>query len=128
MSNYDQKVVAQTLEYLIKVCHQENKSWWTDKNGAPLQDSHLAIPAKIALIHSEMSEALEGARKDLDDEHLPQFKSIEVELADALIRIMDLAGAYNFRVHEALPAKLAYNANRADHKPENRALSNGKRY
>jgi hypothetical protein len=52
----------------------------------------------------------------------------EVELADAVIRIFDLAGAYNMDLAGAIAEKLAYNQQRADHKPENRAKAGGKAY
>ena len=66
----------------------------------------------IALMHSELSEALEAHRKDKQDDHLPQYKGLHVELADALIRILDFAGAHDIRIGEIVKAKLAYNANR----------------
>jgi len=79
------------------------KGWWKgDRNEGEL----------IALIHSELSEGLEALRKDLDDDKLPEFKGIEVELADAIIRIMDYAKAKNYRVAEALVAKMQYNTTR----------------
>lgn len=53
---------------------------------------------------------------------------IEVELADAVIRIFDLAGGFNLDLGGAIAEKPAYNANRADHKPENRKLDGGKAY
>lgn len=83
---------------------------------------------KIALINSEVSEALEGLRKDKADEHLPHRKSVEVELADAVIRIADLAGALNLDLGGAIVEKMAYNAQRADHKPEARAAAGGKAF
>lgn len=83
---------------------------------------------KIALIHSEVSEALEGFRKDKADEHLPHRKSVEVELADAVIRIADLAGAMQLDLGGAIAEKMAYNASRADHKPEGRAAAGGKAF
>jgi len=66
----------------------------------------------IALIHSELSEALEGDRKDLMDSHIPHRKNVEVELADAVIRIMDYAGAMNMDLGGAIEDKLAYNRTR----------------
>ena len=45
------------------------------------------------LIATEVAEACEGDRKDLDDDHLPQYKMFRVELADTAIRILDTAGA-----------------------------------
>ena len=66
----------------------------------------------IALIHSEVSEALEGDRKPGPDKHCPEFTKVEVELADAIIRIMDTAEGKRLRVAEALLAKAAYNTGR----------------
>jgi NTP pyrophosphatase (non-canonical NTP hydrolase) len=86
------------------------------------------IPTKLALIHSEISEALEGYRKDLMDDHLQHRKMIEVELADAVIRIGDLAGALGCDLGGAIMEKLDYNTRREDHKVEVRNAQNGKRF
>ena len=67
---------------------------------------------KIALMHSELSEALEADRKDLDAEHIPGFTGVEEELADVVIRVLDFAGHHNLRLGEALSAKIAYNLTR----------------
>jgi len=90
--------------------------------------NHELFPARIALCHSELSEALEGHRKDLMDDKLPHRKMAEVELADAVIRIFDLAGTMGYDLGSAISEKLAFNANRADHKPENRKSAGGKAY
>ena len=82
----------------------------------------------LALIHSEISEAMEGHRKNLMDDKLPHRKMIEVELADAMIRIHDLAGYLELDLGGAIIEKMAYNQKRADHKPENRAMPGGKAY
>lgn len=106
-----------------------DSGWWnhTTDGGAPLSIND-QVPAKIALIHSEVSEALEGHRKDLMDDKLPERKMIEVELADAMIRIADLAGAMGMDLEGAIIEKMAFNAQRADHKPENRAKEGGKKF
>ena len=62
------------------------------------------------------------------DDHLPHRLMIEVELADAVIRIADLAGALGIDLGGAVQEKLQYNAQRADHKPEARSARGGKAY
>lgn len=126
---------ALAMQDLINACHgaAAASGWWTDlKTGEDLRQAN-NVPEKLMLIVSEVAEAMEGHRKNLQDDHLPQFhlpqfKMVEVELADAIIRICDLAGAKGYRVAEALGAKLNYNAQRADHKPENRRAEGGKQY
>ena len=67
----------------------------------------------IALMHSELSEALEGLRHgNPPDQHLPQYNSAEVEFADVIIRIMDTSAARGYRVAEAIVDKMQYNRSR----------------
>lgn len=96
--------------------------WWTDN---PEERNK---PELLCLIHSEISEAMEGLRKDLNDDHLPERKMVEVELADAVIRILDMAGAFGYDIEGALYDKFAYNQQRADHKKENREKEGGKKF
>lgn len=86
------------------------------------------VPEMLCLVHSEISEAMEGFRKSLPDDKLPHRKMIEVELADAIIRILDLAGFLGLDVGGAIHEKRAYNATRADHKIENRCKAGGKAF
>jgi len=67
----------------------------------------------ICLIHSELSEALEGLRNgNKSSEHIPDFSAVEEELADVIIRIMDYATAMKYRVAEAIIEKMIFNATR----------------
>lgn len=68
---------------------------------------------KIALMHSELSEALEGIRDpSIMDKHCPEYTSVEIELADTIIRILDFAYQYNLRIGEAVFAKHEFNKTR----------------
>ena len=72
-------------------------------------------PEMIALMHSELSEALEGYRKgNPPSDHIPEFNSLEEELADVVIRVMDFAHGFNLRVAEAIVAKHEFNKGRVD--------------
>lgn len=82
----------------------------------------------VALMHSELSEALEADRKGLRDDKLPHRDGREVEFADCIIRIMDTAESLGFDLAGAIIEKNAFNRQRADHKLANRAASNGKKY
>jgi NTP pyrophosphatase (non-canonical NTP hydrolase) len=80
------------------------KGWWeSERNEGEL----------IALMHSELSEALEVIRNgNPPDDTIPEFTGVEAELADVIIRIMDMAAAKGYRVGEAVVAKINYNKNR----------------
>ena len=69
--------------------------------------------SKIALMHSELSEALEADRKGIEsDDKIPDFTGVEAELADTVIRILDFSGRHNLRLGEAIQAKLLFNLSR----------------
>lgn len=114
------------LNKLAAECHAANQHWWHDPmTGAKLVRNKGEM---LMLIVSEISEAMEGERKDLMDDKLPHRKMAEVEFADAMIRMFDYAGAYGFDLDGAVAEKRAFNAQRADHKPEARLAANGKKW
>jgi NTP pyrophosphatase (non-canonical NTP hydrolase) len=77
------------------------KGWWaSERNKAEL----------IALAHSELSEALEALREgDKMDDKLPNRFGCEVELADCIIRIMDMSNAWGMDLGGAIEEKIAFN-------------------
>ena len=102
--------------------------WWTDLDSGEMLDVESLVPTKLMLIVSEIAEGMEGHRKSKMDDHLPHRSMLEVELADAVIRIGDLAGALGLDLGGAIAEKMAYNAARPDHKIENRQKAEGKKY
>lgn len=81
---------------------------------------NLNVPEKLALIHAEVSEALEAYRDPDMREQGPIFTDLAtgkpegftVELADAVIRILDLCGAMNLDLEGAMRMKAEYNKTR----------------
>ena len=129
------KTSAENLQFF---CHGQAKQngWWTDmttgqdltSKGYPLIAPTRNVGELLCLVHSEISEAMEGHRKLLPDDKLPDRSMLEVELADAVIRVFDMAGGLGLDVAGAIAEKLAYNATRADHKIDNRRAVGGKKF
>ena len=110
------------------LAHQtaQEAGWYRDpKTGEPVVRNFGEV---VALMHSELSEALEADRKGLKDDKLPHRDGREVEFADCIIRILDTAAALGLDVAGALIEKNRYNRSRLDHKLETRAADGGKKY
>lgn len=106
--------------------HNVAAGWYTDLATGERRERN--IGELLMLIVSEIAEGMEGHRKNLMDDKLPHRPMLEVELADACIRIFDLAGYQGFDLGGAIAEKRAFNATRADHKIEARLASNGKAF
>lgn len=131
MNTYSFTNTALAANTLRDACHGAANAagWWTNqKTGESITSNPYCFSNKLMLTVSELSEAMEGDRKNLMDDKLPHRPMREVELADAVIRIMDLAGAYGMDIGGAIAEKMAFNAHRPDHKPENRVAAGGKSY
>ena len=103
-----------TLSNLIKESHDTSlsKGWWDNSNRN--------IGELLALIHSEIREALEayrltgeaGLNDILDRECDGKLEGVTVELADTLIRIFDMCAAYELDIENALEIKMEFNKSR----------------
>lgn len=101
-----------TINELVERAHAnaKEKGFWDG-------DTH-NIGEKLALIHSEVSEALEDARKEprlialFDTNSSGKPVGFPSELADIIIRVADLAGFLEIDLDRAIEAKVAYNATR----------------
>lgn len=84
------------------------KGFWEKDEG------YASVATKLALIHGEVSEALEAARlpQPAQDKHLPGYSNFAVELADIVIRVFDLAGRFGIPLGEIILAKIEFNRTR----------------
>jgi len=128
MTPQDIMVMYVGTRNLLNLCHQMavKGGWWHDVHTKERLDRNKG--ELLCLIHSEISEAMEGERKNLQDDKLPHRKMAEVELADALVRCGDYGGGFNYDIAAAMVEKIVFNNSRPDHKPENRAAAGGKAF
>jgi hypothetical protein len=103
---------------MATVIHEDNarKGFWPKGgriNGLPAAvEGERNVGEMLMLAVTELSEALEAHRKNLMDDKLPHHKGMTVEIADAIIRLMDTGYGLGLPVAEALIEKLAYNRTR----------------
>ena len=142
----DDEFTAAFLNALADRVHATNvkAGWWTDLESGQSSLHTRNVGEMLMLVVSEISEALEAVRKNLMDDKLPHRPGLIVELADAVIRILDLAGS-RMAIERAsgkietcdgydhhpfgtvLIEKMAYNRTRSDHQIANRLMHGGKK-
>lgn len=107
MTMFKDEAFLKSFEEMQKAVHKNatTHGFWDDAGSKNFGE-------QIALMHSELSEALEADRKSLMSEKLPGFTGVEEELADTVIRIMDTAKGLGLRLPEAILAKHEFNKGR----------------
>lgn len=105
----------ETFGVLCSVVHKSacDKGFWREDIGSNKPDTQ-ECAVKSALIHGEVSEFVEAIRKPqmLPDKHLKNRANYEVELADIVIRVMDLAEALRVDLAGAILEKIQFNKTR----------------
>lgn len=101
LSELEKEIIQDVRDYKMPImqfassCYSfnVNQGWWTDiETKAPLNKNRKEI---VSLIVSEVFEALDAERKPgMKDKKLTERGAVEVEMADAVIRIMDYSGRY----------------------------------
>jgi len=108
MNERDKNRACGYMDDLATEIHQHavDKGFWKDKEGRNKG-------MMIALMHSELSGALEALRHDNSpSEHIPEFTGVEEEMADVVIRVMDFCHGFGYNLTGAIREKMKFNAGR----------------
>ena len=103
----------------MRIRDAQRKIWQTAEDHG-WHEGALNIPEKLALIHAEVSEALEDYRKSATNAELAQIRwngdkpdGFAIELADIVIRVFDFADQLDIDLETMMCVKMAYNDTRS---------------
>lgn len=117
--------IAGEIRRMCLIVSMLNSLWEIDiHTGEPIEPDY---PEMLMLTVSELSEALEGHRKDCQDDHLPSHKMFDVEIADAVIRLFHIAARKGIDLGPLIVEKCLYNVARPDHQYAARIAKGGKK-
>ena len=128
LKSYREVINEMVVKFHTQAC---DKGWWQKEDAIILkcpEAEPYIVATRLCLIHSEIAEAVEGHRSDRLDDKLTSRLQLEVELADAVIRIFDIAGFLDLDIGGAIDEKMKFNQTRADHDMEERDKPGGKKY
>lgn len=120
MDKIRRSYLKELFDELQKEIHQnaKEKGFWPELEGVDMNDNiereaaldKVNVGEKVALCHSELSEALEASRKESyeQDKDCPAFTNFSIKLGDGVIRIIDLAEANGIPLIGAIMAKLKF--------------------
>lgn len=116
---------AERINVYAEICRSLSDKWW--RHPCTNRKIKRNRGEQLMLVVTEIAEAMEGERKGINDTHLKKRRMAEVELADAIIRILEYAHGHGYDLGGALVEKLLYNAVRKDHSRKARLAPGGKK-
>src|SRR5207302_959317 len=82
------------------------KGWWDE-------GKHKSEVECLMLVVTELSEAVEYLRHgNGPSDHIPEFSGVEEEISDSIVRLLDMSGAFGYRIGAALISKMRFNEGR----------------
>ena len=104
------RLLGENVNEFIHQFNKKQKRMFEINKAHGFEDGPQNFGEKIALTHGELSEALEYFRKgNGPSDHIPEFLGVEEELADTVIRCMNIAESWNLKLAEAIEAKAEFN-------------------